>query len=469
MQPSLEDAFVLFSEAEEPEEESGCVSDQPTGPGRPLHLLGLVFSPPPSSPSKKSSSLLPSTSSSAARTSRGSSARSSPSITSRSSSPRQGLRLPRPERLGKVHDDPDAHGAPHALRGTAHGRGRPRRRARHGRVEDASRVHEPEVLPLSGPDGRGEPDVLRVDLRPSERAPRGPDQGAVGAPSLREAPAALTEGLSTGYRQRVALAAALLHEPELLFLDEPTGGVDPRGRRLFWDLIYELAADKGMTVLVTTHYMDEAEQCDRLAFILDGALIAEGAPPTSSATSRTASCRSRRRPIRSWRSKRSEGPASRGRLPLRGAASRGREARRRRRRPELLARLAPPEPAEPSLEDVFVSLARQSSREGHGRRSRHETVPGPRPQGVPAAQEGPADAAHDRHGPAPPDDDLRLRDQLRRQAPDDGRPRRIALVREPRARREDDRERVLRRRQVRRTRRPSSGARSTRRTPPSAS
>ena len=88
----------------------------------------------------------------------------------------------------------------------------------------------------------------------------------------------LTDGLSTGLRQRVALAAALLHEPELLFLDEPTGGVDPRGRRLFWDLIYELAADRGMTVLVTTHYMDEAEQCDRLAFILDGALIANGSP-----------------------------------------------------------------------------------------------------------------------------------------------------------------------------------------------
>jgi ABC-2 type transport system ATP-binding protein len=88
----------------------------------------------------------------------------------------------------------------------------------------------------------------------------------------------LTKTLSTGQRQRVALAASLLHEPKLLFLDEPTGGVDPRGRRMFWDLIYELAAARGLTVLVTTHYMDEAEQCDRLAFILYGRIIAEGQP-----------------------------------------------------------------------------------------------------------------------------------------------------------------------------------------------
>jgi ABC-2 type transport system ATP-binding protein len=88
----------------------------------------------------------------------------------------------------------------------------------------------------------------------------------------------MTGTLSTGQRQRVALAAALLHEPELLFLDEPTGGVDPKGRRMFWDLIYELAAGRGMTVLVTTHYMDEAEQCDRLVLILNGVIIADGTP-----------------------------------------------------------------------------------------------------------------------------------------------------------------------------------------------
>ena len=88
----------------------------------------------------------------------------------------------------------------------------------------------------------------------------------------------LTGTLSTGQRQRVALAAALLHEPELLFLDEPTGGVDPKGRRQFWDLIDELTSTRGMTVLVTTHYMDEAEQCGRLVLILDGKLVADGTP-----------------------------------------------------------------------------------------------------------------------------------------------------------------------------------------------
>lgn len=173
----------------------------------------------------------------------------------------------------------------------------------------------------------------------------------------------LTDGLSTGLRQRVALAAALLHEPELLFLDEPTGGVDPRGRRLFWDLIYELAADRGMTVLVTTHYMDEAEQCDRLAFILDGALIADGSPQDLKRDlhDRILEVRPERDPFavvkELQRDSALEDVYLFG-LTVRAVAAEGHTARVR----ELLAPWGAPEEAEPSLEDVFVSLARKRVR-----------------------------------------------------------------------------------------------------------
>jgi len=83
--------------------------------------------------------------------------------------------------------------------------------------------------------------------------------------------------LSGGYRQRLALACALVHGPQLIFLDEPTAGVDPVSRRTFWALIRRLA-DEGTTILVTTHYMDEAELCDALGFIYQGKLIATGSP-----------------------------------------------------------------------------------------------------------------------------------------------------------------------------------------------
>jgi len=86
-----------------------------------------------------------------------------------------------------------------------------------------------------------------------------------------------TKDLSGGWRQRLALSAAILHRPELVFLDEPTAGVDPVSRRAFWNLLYRLVAEE-ITVFVTTHYMDEAEHCHRLALIQRGKLIACGSP-----------------------------------------------------------------------------------------------------------------------------------------------------------------------------------------------
>ncbi len=87
----------------------------------------------------------------------------------------------------------------------------------------------------------------------------------------------LTGTLSGGWKQRLALGCTLIHKPNLLILDEPTAGVDPVSRRVFWEIIYRLSR-QGISVLVTTHYMDEAESCDEVAFVFQGKVIGQGVP-----------------------------------------------------------------------------------------------------------------------------------------------------------------------------------------------
>lgn len=94
---------------------------------------------------------------------------------------------------------------------------------------------------------------------------------------MRDVRRQLVRAIPLGWKQQLAFSVALLHEPQVVFLDEPTGGVDPVTRRRFWELIYETAAG-GTAVLVTTHYLDEAEYCDRLSIMVDGRIAAMGTP-----------------------------------------------------------------------------------------------------------------------------------------------------------------------------------------------
>jgi ABC-2 type transport system ATP-binding protein len=181
----------------------------------------------------------------------------------------------------------------------------------------------------------------------------------------------LTAELSLGWKQRLALVSAVLHEPPVLFLDEPTSGVDPISRRAFWDLIYELAAG-GTTVLVTTHYMEEAEYCHRLALMNRGRLIALDTPAGLRAASKA--------PLFEIQvGKGGDGPAAVEALTgapgvlqaglfgraLHVTVSDGEDAARARTAlPELLAgrgiAVASIQEIEPSLEDVFVALVEEA-------------------------------------------------------------------------------------------------------------
>ena len=94
---------------------------------------------------------------------------------------------------------------------------------------------------------------------------------------IEEARNKLIKSLPLGWKQKLAFSIAIIHEPKIVFLDEPTGGVDPITRRQFWDMIYE-AADRNVTVFVTTHYMDEAEYCSRVSMMVDGRIAALDKP-----------------------------------------------------------------------------------------------------------------------------------------------------------------------------------------------
>ena len=112
----------------------------------------------------------------------------------------------------------------------------------------------------------------------------------------------LTGELSGGWKQRLALAACVLHEPKLLLLDEPTAGVDAKARREFWDLIHDMSVE-GLTILVSTHYMDEAERCKRIVYLADGHIVVEGTAEEVTKQARLGSSRSRP-PATTWTQRR---------------------------------------------------------------------------------------------------------------------------------------------------------------------
>jgi len=176
--------------------------------------------------------------------------------------------------------------------------------------------------------------------------------------------------LAGGFRQRMALGAAILHDPELIFLDEPTAGVDPVSRRSFWELLYQLVDDEGVTIFVTTHYMDEAEQCQELAFIHSGQIVAQGSPADLKTTlmQGTVIELTPDDPPEAMRLLKAAGAA--GKLTADDVALYGAQihivvqdaAQAKRQITEVLkagsVKFAPPDVIQPSLEDVFLSAIR---------------------------------------------------------------------------------------------------------------
>ena len=190
---------------------------------------------------------------------------------------------------------------------------------------------------------------------------RGRIDWALEMAGLRGRESSLTGTLSGGWKQRLALGCAVLHRPPIVFLDEPTSGVDPLSRRLFWELIQRMSGD-GVTIFVTTHYMDEAEYCNRLALMNGGKLIALGTP-TELKLGSIQGCVAAARMRAAGRRHRTRAPlrrrSRRRRLRQRAAPRRirrcrcARDSRRARGRRDLRRR---PATIRPSLEDAFVAL-----------------------------------------------------------------------------------------------------------------
>lgn len=168
----------------------------------------------------------------------------------------------------------------------------------------------------------------------------------------------LTANLSGGWKQRLALGSAILHRPPILFLDEPTGGVDPKSRRLFWDIIYDLSAT-GTTIMVTTHFMDEAEHCDEIGFIFEGRLIASNTP---SGLKQAIPGKLLRLDSADPMELLSE--LERRQLPMLDAYAHGAAVHVRIQEQDLpLFSGFRPQPIQPSLEDVFVHHVKEKRRE----------------------------------------------------------------------------------------------------------
>lgn len=192
---------------------------------------------------------------------------------------------------------------------------------------------------------------------------------------LKENADTMAGTLPLGYKQRLALAAALLHEPRVLFLDEPTSGIDPLARQRFWELIYDLA-DTGIGILVTTHYMDEALFCDRLSLMHAGRVVAEGSPEKLLARPlatvildlRASDCGHCAQLLESWPEVREIIPhAGHLRIRLQPGIDSAATIKKMRSTAEkegvIIDRI---EPVPPQLEDVFVGILEEAGNAGEG-------------------------------------------------------------------------------------------------------